>query len=92
MRAYQLTIVAGALALGACATTDDPDRFCNAAPGQLFVGQKADAESGLAMLRATGARVIRWVPPRTAVTMEVQQGRLTVAYDDAMNVTSVACS
>ena len=39
--------------------------FCNAEPGQLFVGQKADAASGLAIRQATGADTVRWAPPRT---------------------------
>ena len=84
-------IVAGALALAGCQTTYLENNFCNAEPGQLFVGQKADAASGLAIRQATGADTLRWVPPRTAVTMEFMQGRVTVAYDDAMTITRITC-
>ena len=87
-----LTIVAaGAVVLGACSTTYSRTEFCNAEPGQLFVGQKADAASGLAIRQATGADTLRWAPPRSAMTMEFMEGRVTVAYDDAMNVTAVTC-
>lgn len=85
-----LTIAVGALALSGCATVQRT-HFCNAEPGQLFVGQKADAASGLAIRQATGADTLRWVPPRTAVTMEFLEGRVTVSYDDAMTITRVSC-
>lgn len=84
-------VAVAALALSACVTGFAENDFCNAEPGQLFVGQKADAESGLAIRQATGADVLRWVPPRTAVTMEFMEGRVTVAYDDAMTITRVTC-
>jgi hypothetical protein len=90
MKALAIAL-AGALALAACTTTPSRSNFCNAEPGQLFVGQKADAASGLAIRQATGADVVRWAPPRTAMTMEFMEGRVTVAYDDAMNITRVSC-
>ena len=92
MKAYVLTATAASLALGACATTTSRNEFCNAAPGQLFLGERADAASGLAIRRATGADTVRWAPPRTAMTMEFAEGRVTIAYDDAMNITAVTCS
>ena len=91
MKVQVLTIAVGALALSACSTTYSRTEFCNAEPGQLFVGQKADAASGLAIRQATGADTLRWAPPRSAMTMEFKEGRVTVAYDDAMTVTAVTC-
>jgi hypothetical protein len=91
MKSKVLSIAAGAAALGGCATTYSETNFCNAEPGQLFVGQKADAASGLAIRQATGADELRWVPPRTAVTMDFREGRVTVSYDDAMSITAVTC-
>ena len=81
----------GALALSGCATTPQHSALCDAQPGQLFVGQTADAASGLAIRRATGANVLRWGPPRSAMTMDFLEGRVTVAYDDAMKITAVSC-
>ena len=91
MKVYLLTAAAGAIALGGCATTTARNEFCNADPAQLFVGQKADAAAGLAIRQATGADEVRWGPPRTPMTMDFRQGRVTVGYDDAMIITSVAC-
>ena len=91
MRNELLAAAAASLALGACTTTTLENNFCNAEPGQLFVGQKADGASGLAIRQATGADMVRWAPPRTAMTMEFREGRVTVGYDDAMIITSVAC-
>ena len=91
MKIRVLTIVAGAVALSGCQTSFLRNEFCNAEPGQLFIGQKADAASGLAIRQATGTDEVRWAPPRTAMTMEFKEGRVTVAYDDAMNITAVTC-
>ena len=91
MKIRVLTIVAGAVALSGCQTSVLRNEFCNAEPGQLFVGQKADGASGLAIRQATGADEVRWAPPRTAMTMEFKEGRVTVAYDDAMTITAVTC-
>ena len=91
MKVRVLTIIAGAVALSGCQTSFLRNEFCNAEPGQLFVGQKADGASGLAIRQATGADEVRWAPPRTAMTMEFKEGRVTVAYDDAMSITAVTC-
>lgn len=87
------------LALAACATvpTDgDPPRepgdTCRAEPGQVFLGQRATGESGVAIMAATRSTRLRWVPPRTAVTMEYAFGRVTVSYDDDYRITAVSCS
>ena len=95
-----LAIVAALVALTACATVpadgDPPVReiegSCRAEPGQRFIGTRATAEIGGQMLAATGATILRWVPPRTAVTMDFNANRLTVSYDDAMVITQVSCT
>ncbi|MBO0748929.1 MAG: hypothetical protein J2O44_00660 [Porphyrobacter sp.] len=87
-------------ALAACAAaTPPPDRPparplpmpCKKEPGQRFVGMKATGDLGRELLAATGARVLRWVPPRTAVTMDFRGDRLTVSYDDDYVITRVSC-
>ena len=91
-----LVIAAGALALAGCTTLEDntaaPRDTCEAEPGQRFLGQRASGETGAAIMAATGATRIRWVPPRTAVTMEYAFGRVTVSYDDNYAITAVSCS
>ena len=95
-----LALVAALVALAACATVPadggppvrDPEGSCRAEPGQRFIGTRATAEVGGQMLAATGATILRWVPPRTAVTMDFNANRLTVSYDDAMVITQVSCT
>jgi hypothetical protein len=92
MKLYLMTAVAGAVALGGCATTPAAQNYaCNADPAQLFVGQKADAGAGLAIRQATGAGVVRWGPPRSPMTMDFRQDRVTVSYDYDMTITRVSC-
>lgn len=88
------------LALAACATVPDegarppartPDDTCRAEPGQRFIGQRASSEVGAAIMEATDSTRLRWVPPRTAVTMEYAYGRVTVSYDDDYRITRVSC-
>ena len=99
MRAF-FTLAASAFALAACATaaadgeppTRQPEQSCRTEPGQRFVGQRASAELGAAIMRATGATRLRWVPPRTAVTMDFAYDRVTVSYDDDYRITTISCT
>ena len=95
-----LALAAALGALAACATVPadgdppvrDPEGSCRAEPGQRFIGTRATAEVGTQMLAATGAKILRWVPPRSAVTMDFNPSRLTVSYDDNYVITTVACT
>lgn len=87
-------------ALSACATTSQPvetekpaatDATCRSDALSPFTGQIATAETGAKMLAAAGARALRWVPPRTAVTMDYRPDRLTVSYDDNMVIIRANC-
>ncbi|MDE2563644.1 MAG: hypothetical protein KGL48_15480 [Sphingomonadales bacterium] len=69
-----------------------PEYTCRADAAQSFVGQAASAGAGAEMMKAAGATQLRWVPPRTAVTMMFVNGRLTVAYDDEMKITRISCN
>ncbi len=98
------TLPIAALALAACATTtpppfdeDDnpntrePAGECNADAVQDHVGHRASGEAGATLLQLSGARILRWVPPRTAVTMDFRPDRLTVSYDDDMIIERITC-
>jgi hypothetical protein len=93
-------ISTAALALAACTTVPadgepparEPADTCQAEPGQRFLGQRASAETGSAIAAATHSTRLRWVPPRTVVTMEYAFGRVTVSYDDDYRITAVSCS
>ena len=95
MKSYLLTIAAGAAVLSGCATTTTADgggeRKCNAEPAQRFVGEKADVAHGLTIQQVTGSAILRWAPPRSALTMDFREERVTIAYDDAMNITMITC-
>lgn len=91
------TCLAAALC-GCASAAAEPQRppaaqnACHAEAAQSFVGQKASSDSAAAMLKASGATTLRWVPPRTAVSMLFMNGRLTVAYDDDYVITHVSCN
>lgn len=82
----------------ACAATADegprvrePSGECDASGVQDHIGHRASAEAGATLLRLTGAQVLRWVPPRTAVTMDFRPDRLTVSYDDSYMIDRITC-
>ncbi len=93
-------LIGSLLALSACATggtgnsappPPPPEASCDASGVQDHVGHTVSASSGATLLELSGARVLRWVPPRTAVTMDFRQDRLTVSYDDEMRITRISC-
>ncbi len=100
MRSIILAMLAGSALVG-CTTPnasapDDgpmpaPTGSCDASGVQNHIGHRASAEAGATLLRLTGARQLRWVPPRTAVTMDYREDRLTVSYDDAMMIDRISC-
>lgn len=94
--AAALGVLASCAATTAPADGDPPVRdiegSCRAEAGQRFVGTRATAEVGSDLMVATGAKILRWVPPRTAVTMDFNPSRLTVSYNDDMVITQVSCT
>jgi hypothetical protein len=89
-----ITAAAGALALGACATTGDAPNLageCKAESAQSLVGERATQEIGERLLRLTGARQLRWGPPRSAMTMDFRADRLTVSYGDNYIIERISC-
>ncbi len=94
----KLLALAAALALPACtatadrpATPSDQAGLCKNDGLAAFTGRKVTAELGAELLATSGARSLRWGPPRSAMTMDFRPDRLTVAYDDDMMVTSARC-
>jgi len=88
-----------ALALPACTATadrtagtaSDTAQLCKHEGLESFNGQKATADLGATLLARSGARTLRWGPPRSAMTMDFRPDRLTVSYDDDMVITSAHC-
>lgn len=80
-------VLIGALALSACATAAPPlgppvdggsGYVCRSEGLDRFIGQPATQALGADMLRASGARILRWVGHGMAVTMDFSPQRLTV--------------
>ena len=97
----RLLALAAALPLAACMSSEAPaestppppsgEMTCNADAAQSYVGQTATSDVGAAILKATGARTLRWGPPRSAMTMDYRQDRVNIMYDDAYKITQVTC-
>ena len=88
------------LPLAACtiatsdATADGPPRVpasCSSSALSQFIGQPASQDLGQRMLRASGARIIRWVPKGGVITMDFSPERLTVQLDGSNRVESANC-
>jgi hypothetical protein len=82
-----------------CVTVDAPDATprevgsgpCKADAASALIGQTASSETGARALALTGARTLRWGPPRSVWTMDFREDRVNVRYDDAMRITEVSC-
>lgn len=71
--------------------TGEDGGLCDPQPARVLVGQTASSETGARALSLTGARGLRWGPPRSAFTMDYSPTRVNVTYDDAMRITEVTC-
>lgn len=70
---------------------DDTGFTCNAAPVQRMVGQVASQQLGGEAVRAAKARVMRWIAPNTAVTMDYRTDRLNIHVDSNNRITRIDC-
>ncbi len=95
----QLIALVG-LPLAACtvATSDATSDSVPAASGTCrnemltqFTGKPASQELGARMLRASGARIVRWVPKGGVVTMDFSPERITVLLDGTNRVERASC-
>lgn len=92
MKLIAIASLSGAAVLvGGCSTMTKVPEQCVAQPAQVLVGQQASSETGGRALALTGARTLRWGPPRSAWTMDYRQDRVNVRYDDNLAITEVTC-
>ena len=81
--------------LGACATTapapPPAGGICRDNNLAAFAGREANAETGAAILAASGARHLRWVQPGMMVTMEYSESRVTVSIGAGNRIERVNC-
>jgi hypothetical protein len=88
--------LAGCVSAGGDATPEPEapppaQMVCNAGAAQAYVGKTADAATGAAILKDSGARTLRWGPPNAAWTMDYRQDRVNVQYDGAMKIQKITC-
>lgn len=98
MKTVIIALAPVALGLAGCATTGPANgsgytgpNECKPEKAQRFVGQKATTETGNAILKASGAGLLRWGAPRSPMTMDLRPDRVTVTYNDAMTIERVSC-
>jgi len=90
---------ATAILLSGCATTHTADgnapaiteKKCDASGVQSNMGAKATAELAARLMEQTSSRTLRWLPPRTAMTMDYRQDRLNIGYDDNYVIERFMC-
>lgn len=64
---------------------------CSAEAVQYAVGKKTSVALAQELIAKSGATTLRWIPPRTAVTMDFSSVRLNISYDDNMVIDRVSC-
>ena len=90
-------IVFGTVALAACTTAPSetpaplPAGSCHDDTLTAFIGQDATPEIGGTLMRQSGARVLRWVPKGSMITMDFSADRLTVYLDANNKIEKLSC-
>ena len=84
-------LLAGCVEPASFPTANEPGRACHDDRLASFIGNAATEQVGAVMLRASGARSIRWVSFGAIITMEFSPTRLTVQLDQQNRVNSARC-
>jgi hypothetical protein len=85
------------LALAACntASAEGPEPLpagaCRGDGLDAFIGRDATSDTGAALVRQSGARVLRWVPKGSMITMDFSADRLTVYLDANNKIEKLSC-
>lgn len=72
-------------------THPDGDGICRQGGVQRFVGSKASDELGMEILRASGAKRLRWGGEDTAFTMDYREDRVNVIYARDGTIVKITC-
>ncbi|WP_242125600.1 I78 family peptidase inhibitor [Sphingobium sp. Sx8-8] len=86
-----LTACAGAGGGGPATPPASAEGPCRNDGLDRFTGRTASTALGVELLKASGARTLRWGAPGMAMTMDFRADRLTVSYDEKMAITSARC-
>lgn len=101
MNARLVLLSVTALAVSGCSTFSSSQKspsqiakanhICDAKELQVLVGEQANDNTGKLALKKSYAKVLRWIPPNSAVTMDYRQDRLNISYDEDMQIQKVSC-
>ena len=93
--------VVPAVLLGGCATANAQSPYphrsavesfeCRNTGLAQFAGQAPTPEVARRILTASGAKVLRWVPHGTVITMEYSSERVTVYLDPQSRIERATC-
>jgi hypothetical protein len=72
-------------------TRSDAGHVCRDEGLSSFVGRERSSEVGAELLRRSGAKILRWVPKGSMITMEFREDRLTVYLDASNRIERVNC-
>jgi hypothetical protein len=70
---------------------ETPSYTCRAEGMDRFVGRDGTPETGAEILRASGAKTLRWLRPGMAVTMDFRNDRVNLRIASDNRVQSVSC-
>jgi len=86
------------MAIAACSTTAQPvppsapdGAMCTADGLDKYYGQPATPELGQRITAESGARIFRWLPKGTIITMEYNGDRVNVRLDQNNRVEAITC-
>jgi hypothetical protein len=68
-----------------------PGHACTMEGTEQFIGQTRSDETADAIKLISNARMVRWVPPGVAMTMDFRSDRVTVYLDDSGRITKINC-
>lgn len=72
-------------------TAADEAKLCKGDALASFAGRPGTAETGAAILKASGASVLQWVPAGTMVTMDFRANRVRIYLDASGKVERASC-
>ncbi len=70
---------------------ETPGYTCRQEGLERFVGQAATSAVGAEILRASGAKTLRWIPHDGVVTMDLRRDRVNARLTPQNRIESVTC-
>lgn len=64
---------------------------CDATAVQDLIGQQRSDPLGTQIRERSGSRILRWITPGMAVTLDYREDRINVKLDDQGRVTELSC-